>query len=490
MKKFFLLRISIFFLVVFGSTGRLLAESDIIVNGEFNFSDSYSDIKVYIYSSLQFSETGNKYKNANKIEGEVTSDKFKIELNEETDLFYIKMVVVKEEEDISADLGLNEIFLVEKGDRINLVISDSSITVSGRGANLFRYQYSLYNTKPLYTRNETVFLNKKDYASAFTERAQQVLSYIKEFEFNLNVYKELFSEDVYNQLYVDGIGRFYSKLMQPLKLQLIRMPEDGIVEAKNYFYKYIYPQKLDSINDVYLARSPYYVEFLIKKELFNIKLQNVNYRDEVEFKNIFNIINTNYSGELRDKANLVLFITFDSKNPSLHYFDLAINQMETVNIKNQLIEIKLLKSKKVRVFDFVLTDPKGKIYTPESFIGKTVLADFWFVGCLPCLNLAPLLKEFVNKYKEQDDFVFISVNIDKNIPRWLDAIEEGRYTSTDILNLNAKGFDDPFLIHYNYGSVPKLMVIDKKGNLISSNAPRPIRPNQIKELEELIGISF
>lgn len=488
MKKFFSLGVSIFFLIVFGFTGRLLADNGVVVKGEFNLSNDYSEINVHIYSSLQFSETGNEYKNTNKFEEEVISNKFKIELDEEADLFYIRLVVIKDEKDISADLGLSGIFLVENGNQINLIINDNSIRVSGIGDDLFRYQYDLFNKKPFSVKKETAYLNDKNYASAFAERGKHLLSYIRELESNLNTHKELFSEDVYNQLYVDGIGRFYSKLMQPLKLQLIRMPEDGIVEAKNYFYKYIYPQKLDSINDVYLARSPYYVEFLVKKELFNIKLQNVNYRDEVEFKNIFNIINTNYSGELRDKANLVLFITFDSKNPSLHYFDLAINQMERVDIKNQLIEIKLLKSKKVRVFDFVLTDPQGKIYTPESFIGKTVLADFWFVGCMPCLSLAPSLKEFVNKYKEQDDFVFISVNIDKNIPRWIDAIEEGKYTSTDVLNLNAKGFDDPFLIHYNYGSVPKLMVIDKKGNLISSDAPRPIRPNQIKELEELIGI--
>lgn len=488
MKEFFLLQISVVLLVIFGFSGPLLADSDIIVNGEFNFSDSYSDIKVHIYSSLQFSETGNKYKNANKIEGEVTSDKFKIELNEGTDLFYIKLVVVKDEEDISADLGLNEMFLVEKGDRINLTIYNSSITVSGRGANLFRYQYDLYNTKSLYTKKETVLLNKKDYAGAFTERTQQVLSYIREFEFNLNEYKELFSEDVYNQLYVDGFGRFYSKLMHPLKISFITMPEDGIVEAKSYFYKYVYPQKLTNINSAYLTRSPYYVEFLVQKELLNIRLQNVNYKDKVQFPRIFNIINTEYLGELRDKANLVLFIMFESKSTSLHYIDLAINQTEGVDFKNQLIEIKASKSNKTRVFDFVLTDPQGKIYTPESFIGKTVLIDFWFVGCQPCLNLAPMLKEFVNKYKDQDNFKFISVNIDKNISRWVGAIEEEKYTSVDVLNLNAKGFDDPFLIHYNFRSVPRLMVIDQKGNLISGDAPRPIRPNQIKELEELIDI--
>jgi thiol-disulfide isomerase/thioredoxin len=63
--------------------------------------------------------------------------------------------------------------------------------------------------------------------------------------------------------------------------------------------------------------------------------------------------------------------------------------------------------------DYSLVGLSGKIYTNESLKGKVVLFNFWSVNCGPCVVEIPALNKLYLSYKDNKDFVFISILLDK-----------------------------------------------------------------------------
>jgi thiol-disulfide isomerase/thioredoxin len=63
--------------------------------------------------------------------------------------------------------------------------------------------------------------------------------------------------------------------------------------------------------------------------------------------------------------------------------------------------------------DYTLTGRSGKTYTQDSLKGKVVLFNFWSVNCGPCIIEIPWLNKLYRSYKENKDFVLISILLDK-----------------------------------------------------------------------------
>jgi len=61
---------------------------------------------------------------------------------------------------------------------------------------------------------------------------------------------------------------------------------------------------------------------------------------------------------------------------------------------------------------FDLKDLNGVEYTNEKTKGKTVVLKCWFIACAPCVAEFPQLNELVEKYKNRDDIVFVSLAFD------------------------------------------------------------------------------
>jgi len=59
--------------------------------------------------------------------------------------------------------------------------------------------------------------------------------------------------------------------------------------------------------------------------------------------------------------------------------------------------------------NYSMVGKTGNIYTPESLHGKVVLFNFWTVNCGPCIAEVPMLNRLTTLYKENNDFVLISV---------------------------------------------------------------------------------
>jgi thiol-disulfide isomerase/thioredoxin len=83
-------------------------------------------------------------------------------------------------------------------------------------------------------------------------------------------------------------------------------------------------------------------------------------------------------------------------------------------------------------------DLTGKKYRAEDLQGKIVVFNFWFINCPPCRAEIPDLNKLVEKYKENQDVVFLAVATDeeyaleqflKRTPFNFNIIPDGRYTT-------------------------------------------------------------
>lgn len=62
--------------------------------------------------------------------------------------------------------------------------------------------------------------------------------------------------------------------------------------------------------------------------------------------------------------------------------------------------------------DYSLVGRSGRSYTAANLQGKVVLFNFWSVSCGPCIVEIPMLNRLYASYKENKDFVLISILLD------------------------------------------------------------------------------
>jgi len=128
--------------------------------------------------------------------------------------------------------------------------------------------------------------------------------------------------------------------------------------------------------------------------------------------------------------------------------------------------------------DFTYPDAAGKLVSLSSFKGKVVLVDVWATWCGPCKGEIPSLKKLEEEMHGTDLVVMsVSVDEDKDKEKWLKMIVDEKLGGVQLF---ASGWSK-ICKDYKITGIPRFMVFDKKGNVVSVDAPRPSDP-KLKEL--------
>jgi peroxiredoxin len=83
----------------------------------------------------------------------------------------------------------------------------------------------------------------------------------------------------------------------------------------------------------------------------------------------------------------------------------AIKQMASNEISHYKMEGKELP-------DYDFKDLNGNSYNKTTTKGKTLVIKCWFIHCVACVKEFPELNKLVDKYKDRDDILFISLAMD------------------------------------------------------------------------------
>ena len=133
---------------------------------------------------------------------------------------------------------------------------------------------------------------------------------------------------------------------------------------------------------------------------------------------------------------------------------------------------------------------REKKYAKESFQGilnkykgKVIYLDFWASWCGPCKREMPYSLKMQEHFKGKD-VAFVYMSSDRNPDAWKSAIKKLNITGEHYL-LNGKVYTERNkVVQVRY--IPRYMIYDKSGKLVTDNAPRPSSPESTKMIEELL----
>lgn len=110
--------------------------------------------------------------------------------------------------------------------------------------------------------------------------------------------------------------------------------------------------------------------------------------------------------------------------------------------------------------EFGFTDVNGKVYTSANTKGKIILFKCWYIGCRACIAEMPALNKIVEKYKDRDDILFISLAMDSK-QDLQNFLSKTKFDYATVPNQTKYMSDELHVMAY-----PTHFLIDKKGNIV------------------------
>lgn len=132
---------------------------------------------------------------------------------------------------------------------------------------------------------------------------------------------------------------------------------------------------------------------------------------------------------------------------------------------------------------FKYTDIEGNEVCLEDLAGKYVLIDVWATWCAPCRGELPALKDLEHQYKDKN-ICFVSISCDENKAAWEKMVKEEKLGG---VQLHMAG-DQEFMNAYQIRSIPRFILLDPEGKIVTSVMTRPSNPETVATLDSLEGI--
>jgi thiol-disulfide isomerase/thioredoxin len=124
--------------------------------------------------------------------------------------------------------------------------------------------------------------------------------------------------------------------------------------------------------------------------------------------------------------------------------------------------------------------------------GKYVYIDIWATWCGPCIREIPSLKKLEHQFKDKN-IEFVSISVDNGrgykgdataaYQGWKKMIADKALGGTQLFA--DAGFTSKFIQDYRINSIPRFILIDPSGNIVSADAPRPSNPALVTLFNQL-----
>lgn len=253
---------------------------------------------------------------------------------------------------------------------------------------------------------------------------------------------------------------------------------------------------LKNINNAEYLVSDAYITFMCDGyyaylNMLNCKKDTTGCDAKNNFDNCAKIISSVYKGKIKDIAlynylnkGLTYCRSFEELNYYKKEFPAYTVQFSKQSTRDTLEKLFAVKENELIAKQigkpapaFTAEDSLGKVYNIADYKGKVVLIDLWASWCVPCRGEGPYLGKIADKYKSDNRIAFISVAVWDKKDNWKTAMKQDKPAWLQL-------FDTDGTVQKSYvaNSIPKFIVVDKQGNIVSFDAPMPSDHSELQKI--------
>jgi len=183
------------------------------------------------------------------------------------------------------------------------------------------------------------------------------------------------------------------------------------------------------------------------------------------------------SAEIRDNAVGMLFKRMNAKNENIEKEYVEIMSLLTNDDMKEKLTTRYQSANATKPemtsIGFDYENYAGGKTSLEDLKGKLVYVEIWATWCGPCIKEMPYLTEIIKEYKDNENIVFVNISIDaKNeYKKWRAMVPEKNVGGIQLMA--DKGLASEFMKFYSVGLIPRSIMLDEEGKIISQHAPRP-----------------
>ncbi|WP_412468785.1 TlpA family protein disulfide reductase [Pedobacter sp. KLB.chiD] len=420
----------------------------------------------------------------NIIVGDSVANKFKIVFEKNEDLIFATFLHTNK---FGAAIPILANYIIGKGDSVTVRITKFGTRFTGRGIEKYQCIYQIEqvlqviedrrtdslnalfaaNKEPDYTSLSSRKLMIKDNVERSANKKRVMVAILKKYEGKI-------SNKILQLIKAEFLGRFERDkvdLAFRAYKTLADLPPNVVLNEKKEIEKLYDLKALADFSEFdpdVLEISNGYQYYLHERLRFR--------PDQQDFGDSFEIIKSNFSGNLRDKILTAYVVSSYHRRPDMPKLRNEI--LKLVKLDYCLEALNNIFGNRMpgaKAYDFALQDSNGNVVKLSDFKGKVVVMDFFFTGCTGCRWLNQQMANIYKQYQGNPKIAFVSVSIDKDINEWKASLQTNLYTHPHSINLytNGLGTTHPIITHYGVVSYPTVIIINKDGKIANGNPPRP-----------------
>ncbi|MBF26081.1 MAG: thioredoxin [Flavobacteriales bacterium] len=218
-------------------------------------------------------------------------------------------------------------------------------------------------------------------------------------------------------------------------------------------------------------------KYLIEENYFDLDIDSIYALNDSLYFNFFKILKEKLITELHNLSNNDFI---DKETYNINQIMVDAGEWKK-NWEKRQLALSVLPQPGESAIDFTYPDINKNNVSLSDFKGKYVYVDIWATWCGPCIYEIPHLIELEKKYHDKN-IVFMSVSVDNytNLEKWEEMIKEKGMGGEQLF---ASGWNSQIGNDYAISAtgIPRFLLIDKDGNILDVNAPRP-SSDRIKEI--------